>query len=120
MVSGLYFKDSQNETVLRKDDAEALRFLAVLPKLKRPLFCYRSTLAAADNLFAVVQANVPSATYFSLTIGLDESLAGYCLASCSPAELASASPTIEVKTTKAKSGAHTWSNSSTLGTVRSA
>ena len=31
----------------------------------------------------------------SLTIGLDESPAGYCLASCSPAELASASPAIE-------------------------
>ncbi len=50
MVSGLYFKDSQNETRIADSDAVALRFLAVLPKLNRSLFCYSHLFSSEGQL----------------------------------------------------------------------
>ena len=50
MVSGLYFKDSQNETRIADSDAVALRFLATLPKLNRRLFYYSHLFSSAVQL----------------------------------------------------------------------
>src|SRR6266508_1825000 len=55
MVSGLYFKDSQNETRIADSDAVALRFLAVLPKLNRSLFYYSHLFSSAVHAFLIRQ-----------------------------------------------------------------
>jgi len=60
MVSGLYFKGSQNETRIAEGDAEALRFLA-LPKLNRRLFSYGHLFSSAVQLtISMIGTELPS------------------------------------------------------------